>query len=748
MLGFPPPTSKPQPPAQESATGATEPVIGRATSTSVQRHSHVQDSSASPSTTETAAQATATTPATLSGAMNPSDPDISQAEREREKQSVRLKNDDIFQVNTNCGELVSDFGNYSDDFDVAGSLCRPSSVAFFKQMGASPYIIKSLSEGHHSKLKGQVPRYEKRNNNSFYEHEEFAVGEIKKLIAKGRVVIVKEQPFIVNPLSVAVQRTKLRLILDCSYLNGFVEVPKFKYEDVRDGINYFKRDCFMFKWDLRDGYHQIAIHPEFQKYLGFKLNIDGKPTFCQYVVSPFGLRDMPYLFTKIFRVLVRHWRSIGLATIKFLDDGICFCESEEDARQASMHIRSDLFKAGGFWSVKKSQWVPAKSIEWLGVMWDSNDRSIAAAPHRITKIKETTSQLLSLDSCKVKTLASFTGQVISLLEIVGNCCRLTTRCSQIAIASAPHWDASVSLSPQIKEEVKFWLEHIEKLNKKSFLEEKAPMTLNVIASDASDSGCGSLLNHVDMKAARLFSDEEKDVHSTHRELLAVVHALESFLPQISHSKVKILIDNQSAARILEVGSMKVELHKIAMEVFFLCLYNGITLETQWIPREDNEAADAASRVAAMVDTDDWQITIPFFEMLNRLWGPVTIDCFANYYNSKHPRFYSLFNSKGSEGVDAFTFNWAGEICLLVPPVCIVGRVLSHMRLCRAKGILVVPNWPSALFWPMLKGAFSIYIRDFRVLKGSKVLTHGMNTNSLLGSPQFKGEVLALLLDCS
>ena len=62
--------------------------------------------------------------------------------------------------------------------------------------------------------------------------------------------------------------------------------------------------------------------------------------------------------------------------------------------------------------------------------------------------------------------------------------------------------------------------------------------------------------------------------------------------------------------------MKIELHKIAMEVFFLCIKNGITLEIEWIPRHLNEAADSASREAAMVDTDDWQLTVPFFQLIN------------------------------------------------------------------------------------------------------------------------------------
>ena len=149
-----------------------------------------------------------------------------------------------------------------------------------------------------------------------------------------------------------------------------------------------------------------------------------------------------------------------------------------------------------------------------------------------------TAQLLASSSCHVKSLASFTGQIISLMEVVGNCCKLTTRLSQMAIASAEDWGAKLALTDGIKEELKFWKDNIDTLNKKCFLSVRPPLCLNVIASDASDTGCGSLLNTDDVKALRLFSDFERQKHSTYRELVAVQHALESFLPKVSHSKVK------------------------------------------------------------------------------------------------------------------------------------------------------------------------------------------------------------------
>ena len=200
------------------------------------------------------------------------------------------------------------------------------------------------------------------------------------------------------------------------------------------------------------------------------------------------------------------------------------------------------------------------------------------------------------------------------------------------------------------------------------------------------------------------------------------------------------------ARIIEVGSMKEDLHSFALEIFHICLSHGISLELEWIPRELNEAADLSSRKAAIVDTDDWMLTQNFFDLLDRRFGPFSVDCFANYHNKKCTKFYSLFHSPGAAGVDAFTYNWEGENCLLVPPVSIVSRVLKHLKTCKAKGTLVAPYWSSASFWPLLKREFSHYVKDFLIVKGNKVLRQGFNENSLLGSENFEGNMLAVCLD--
>ena len=150
----------------------------------------------------------------------------------------------------------------------------------------------------------------------------------------------------------------------------------------------------------------------------------------------------------------------------------------------------------------------------------------------------------------------------------------------------------------------------------------------------------------------------------------------------------------------------------------------------------------------MVDIEDWQLTDSFFKILNNRYGPFTLDAFSNSYNTKCPRFYSLFHCPGSLGVDALTFDWHGENVLLVPPINAIGQALSNLRICKTKGVLVAPKWPSSYFWPLLLNDFSRFTTEVRVFKGKNVLCHGFNKNSILGSPDFEGEVISVAIDCT
>jgi hypothetical protein len=137
-----------------------------------------------------------------------------------------------------------------------------------------------------------------------------------------------------------------------------------------------------------------------------------------------------------------------------------------------------------------------------------------------------------------------------------------------------------------------------------------------------------------------------------------------------------------------------------------------------------------------------------FDLVEEVWGPHTIDCFANYYNTKTRRFFSSHCSPGCTGMDFFVQSITGENCFVVPPICLIARTLHYLQIHKEKETVIVQFWPSSYFWPVTSRHLSSFIVKYKVLNGKEALTHGKNTNCLLGLERFCGKMLALRVNFS
>ena len=62
---------------------------------------------------------------------------------------------------------------------------------------------------------------------------------------------------------------------------------------------------FLYKFYISQGYHHFEIEDNYQKYLGFSRKIDGKISYFMFIVLPFSLSSMPFIFTKVMRYLAK-----------------------------------------------------------------------------------------------------------------------------------------------------------------------------------------------------------------------------------------------------------------------------------------------------------------------------------------------------------------------------------------------------------------------------------------------------------
>jgi hypothetical protein len=609
-------------------------------------------------------------------------------------------------------------------------------------------ILSCIKSGYVIPFLSQPPSFFMRNNKSALENSDFVDKAIEDLLQKQCVYEVPFLPHNINPLSVATNSSgKKRLILDLSILNTYVKKDRIKFEDYKVAKELLFPSGFMYKFDLSSGYHHISIKPIHHSYLGFSWFFHGKCRYFVFSVLPFGLSSAPFIFTKLLRPLVKFWRLKGLRIVLFLDDGWGINKSFEHALCDANFVSSTLLKAGFLINKEKSVFVPVQRLEWLGFIWDLQHGTLKIPDRRI---ENTLSCIRTMKSSfprvTARKLAQLSGKIVSMMPVLGNVALLQTKSFYQLIERRVSWDSVMNIS-ECYLTVQFWESQLSKPFSKKLFKDFLP---SVIAySDASNvAGAAFLVECDKVIAHRAWTEFEQNQSSTYRELLAIHYGLNSFVSKLAGKQVIWYTDSKNCVSILEKGSLKLTLQELSLHIFRLCAKYSISLDINWIQRDNNKEADMYSR---LIDYDDYGISQDFFSFIDHLYGPHTVDRFANDYNNKLPRFNSLYFTPSSENVDAFTVNWGSENNLIVPPVYLIPKALNHLLYSKANGTLVAPYWPSSPFFPMIFGETSNlkqFVCEILLFNDPKdIYVQGRNKETIFGSTYFTSKVIVARIEC-
>jgi len=626
-----------------------------------------------------------------------------------------------------------------EDSDIVKGKLRKH-IKKWEQIGANKFILDTIKNGYKLPFIDTPKPKMFINNNSALAETEFVSSTIADLLSSGSIVETRNVPKVVSPLGVSRDSSgKKRLIIDLRYVNEHLCKEFISFDDWREFQNFVKPNGFLFKFDLRKGYHHVDIFSEHQDFLGFSWTENNTTRFFIFTVLPFGLSPAPNVFTKLLRVLVRQWHQQGIKISVYIDDGGGAGDTYEEAFLSSGIVRKLLIDCGFVINEKKSIWEPTKSLTWLGVKVDLIKNIFHISDNRIQSLLNSCEKLLSSPYTTARTISRLAGKIVSMKFVLLNIVRLKTRFLYKTIDLQTSWDSrlNVLLFPEAHLEIIFWRDNILRLNKRNVSPGREIKT--VVCSDASDYAAGAVFVHEKMVSHKNLSPIEKTKSSTWRELEGIRFSLIAFKEILRNSSVLWKTDNYATSLIVDSGSRKIELQQLAIEIYEITQFNNITLKVQWIPRDENIRADFISKV---IDVDDWQLSEEFFNYLNNLWGPFSIDRFANHYNTKTERFNSRFFVPGTEGVDTFMQDWRGENNLFVPPVKDILRTVNRIESNKnIVGTLVIPHWTSKPYWAVKFNSFiidSVYITD-----AALVLRHGMFNGSLLGSESFHSGIWAL-----
>ena len=205
-----------------------------------------------------------------------------------------------------------------------------------------------------------------------------------------------------------------------------------------------------------------------------------------------------------------------------------------------------------------------------------------------------------------------------------------------------------------------------------------------------------------MSAGGQWLPHEKLFHINYLELKAAFFALQAFRNRLKNKHVRLLLDNSTAvACINHMGTSHSETcNDITFSLWSWCLDHNIFVSAAHIPGVDHVVADRESRNINM--DAEWQLNpILLQSALKELNVDPEVDLFASRVNAQLSRFMSFRPDPQAEVIDAFSVSWKDLKFYAFPPFSILGRALQKVQRDGATGVLVVPDWPTQTWYPIL-----------------------------------------------
>ena len=347
---------------------------------------------------------------------------------------------------------------------------------------------------------------------------------------------------------------------------------------------------------------------------------------------------------------------------------------------------------------KKSVFEPTRELVFLGFVLDSKQMKVFLTEDKVTKFKRAAYDALGKELLTIREVAGLIGLMIAFAVAfdyaIAHYRALEVDKIEALARSKGDFEACMGWSVEGRLDVEWWLNHIDLSGR--LINWGTPD--GVLYTDASLEGWGA--HRGETTTGGRWSDQEGQDHINVLELRAILLAIKSLsFPQDTH--IKIMTDNTVAlAYVKHMGGVKSkECNQVAKDIWDWCEQRELWLTIAHVPGVDNEIADYHSRNFS--DDTEWSLNDKIFKKICTVFGKPEIDLFASRLNKKVELYVSWRPDPGAFAIDAFTLSWSNKFFFAFPPFSCVAKAIQKIQLERARGILVVPWWPTQPWWGKL-----------------------------------------------
>ena len=570
-------------------------------------------------------------------------------------------------------------------------------------IGADSWVLNILRNGYQIPFDDELPPLTLQPPDLCYAASHPLYRElqdqVRALLAKSAIEEVDPStPGFYSRLFLAPKKTGTwRPVIDLKALNRFVSSPKFKMETSKSVMAAMRLNTWCTSLDLHDAFMHIPVALRHRRYLRFRV---GNKCY-QFKALPFGLGTSPYVFSRMMKTLGSYAHSRGLSLIMYLDDWLLTCTTQQSCARWTSWLLVITRALGLLVNLPKSDLDPAQLVTFVGIIFDLIRGSATPAAHRIEKFLGLMKEFQAHQPQTAEAWQRILGHMNSMETLVPRG-RLQMRPLQYHLRN--QWtqveegpDSLIPWSQNCTAAFLWWLDCSHLSQGTSFTSSLPELTL---FTDASTDGWGAHMG--DLQAQGRWSTEQAKAHINNLELLAVILALEQFLPTVRDKHVLLMTDNTTVIGNIknQGGTHSWELYLLARQLFDWLDLHKVKLTPRHIPGHLNVIADRLSRSHQVIQTE-WSLSSPVAQAIWKVWGQPHVDLFATRENHKLPVFVSPLPDEMAWKQDALSISWENLWMYVYPPTSLLMDILTRISQCQCEVILVAPAWPAQIWYALL-----------------------------------------------
>lgn len=360
--------------------------------------------------------------------------------------------------------------------------------------------------------------------------QEIITKEIDSLLEKGHIED-SQSPWS-SPLVLVPKKNTLekRVCVDFRALNARTIKNSYPLPYLQSVLDSLKDSYFVSAIDLKSGFHQIPLDDESKPLTAF--TVPGGGGLYQYKVMPFGLCNAPATFQNLMDVVLRPLLKGGRVRV-YMDDLVVTTKTFDEHIAVLNDVFRLLLHAGLSVNWEKSRFLQPE-VEYLGHVVGRG--TLKPSPGKVSAILEYP------EPRTIKQIRSFLGACAWFKRFIPNFAHLAEPLTRLLRKDEPwKWDAE---QKEAFNQLKIRLTTSPVLRCPNF---DLPF---VVETDASNVGLGAVLrqkendeNYVVAYASRTLNRAERNLATTHKELLGVLFGIEKFRPYIEGSHFKLVTDH-------------------------------------------------------------------------------------------------------------------------------------------------------------------------------------------------------------